>query len=103
MYYFAPDTLAWQDLGRGYTDFVCWCLDGDVVGYYGEYRWPGWQEEVRGLAGDRGYLIYPPLWAHGPPVAERHRGSVPLAELYDMQVTTPDKFRLEDVEGKETL
>ncbi|HZS47895.1 MAG TPA: DUF2625 domain-containing protein [Blastocatellia bacterium] len=86
VYYFAPDALAWEDLGCGYSGFIRWCLAGDIARFYADYRWSTWEEDVAKLPGDQGYMIYPPLAARGPSIDERHRGSVPLAELYDLFV-----------------
>ena len=84
--YFAPDRQEWEDLDRGYTDFINWCLSGDLELFYSGQRWAGWEAETVGLAGDRAYSIYPPLWAQGPPIGERSRGAVPVAELYGRYV-----------------
>ncbi|HVS38366.1 MAG TPA: DUF2625 domain-containing protein [Gemmataceae bacterium] len=84
--YFAPDTLRWESLGIGYTQFLQWCFSGDLAGYYQEQRWPGWEADVSNLPGDQGFGVWPPLWAEGPPISERRRGSVPMAELYGMNV-----------------
>jgi uncharacterized protein DUF2625 len=86
VFYFAPDSLEWEDLGRGYSEFIQWCFSGDLGSFYEGIRWPGWEKEAATLAGDRAYSVYPPLWAQGPPVSERSRRDVPLAELYDMYV-----------------
>jgi len=88
VYYFAPDTLAWEDLDRGYSDFIRWCLMGDIAKFYEGYRWSTWESDVEALPGDRGYMILPLLATRGPAIDERHRGSVPLAELYGMFVGT---------------
>ena len=84
VFYFAPDSQEWEDLGRGYTEFIQWCLTGDLESYYEGFRWPGWEAEVASLAGDRAYSIYPPLWAAGPSIADRSRRPVPVAELYGL-------------------
>jgi uncharacterized protein DUF2625 len=86
LFYFAPDSLSWEDMELGYSDFIQWCLSGDVAQFYGDYRWEGWEAEVLSMAGDRGYFIYPPLWTEGPPISERHRGTVPMAELYGLHI-----------------
>jgi hypothetical protein len=86
VYYFAPDSLKWESLGRGYTDFLLWCLSGDLGRFYRDYRWPGWKAEVKALGGDLGFGIYPPPCTAGPPFGQRHRGVVPLDELYRFHV-----------------
>ena len=66
----------------GYSDFLVWCLSGDLKEFYQDYRWPDWQAEVQTLGGNQGFNIYPPPSTVGPPFGERHRGAVPLDELY---------------------
>jgi Protein of unknown function DUF2625 len=82
--YYAPDRLEWEDLGRGYTEFIRWCLAGDLGAFYEGYRWPGWENEIAGIGGDQAYSLYPPLWAEGPAIRERDRRLVPIAELFAM-------------------
>ena len=86
VHYFAPDSLAWEDFEGGYSDFLRWCCSGDLAEYYGEYRWPGWEQEVAALTGDRAFFIFPPLWTRGPHVSARYRGTVPVDELYGLHV-----------------
>jgi hypothetical protein len=80
--YFAPDTLEWDDLDMGHSALVHWAMTGDLDEFYAELRWPGWQDDVAGLAPDRGFSVYPPLWAQGPPIGERTRGEAPMTELW---------------------
>jgi hypothetical protein len=84
--YFAPDTLEWEDMQRGYSDFLVWCFSGDLARYYESLRWPGWEEETRGVRGDQALGIYPFLSCKGPAIGERHRKPVPIAEIYGMFV-----------------
>lgn len=82
--YFAQDRLEWENTGLGYSEFIRWSLSGNITGFYEDLRWPGWEEEVRSVAGDQAFSIYPFLCAAGPPLAERSRRPVPMAEIYDM-------------------
>lgn len=61
IWYFAPDTLDWENLEIGYTDFICWALTKQLGEFYADYRWPGWEHEVKVLTGDQGISFYPPL------------------------------------------
>jgi hypothetical protein len=80
--YFAPDSLRWESLDMGHTQFVQWVLSGSLAGFYADYRWPDWEREVSALSGDRGYLISPPPAFKGEPIPRRLRKSVPANELY---------------------
>ncbi len=84
--YFAPDTLRWEGLGVGYTDWVRWLCLGDLARFYATARWTGWEDEVRALDGARAFSIYPFLCADGPPVGERSRRAVPVEELWGLHV-----------------
>lgn len=86
VFYFPPDTLEWECLDLSYSQFIVWCLQGDVAGYYESMRWPGWEQEVSTLGGDQAISVYPFLSAKGPPIAERHRGVVPIAEMFGLHM-----------------
>ncbi|MGF6232226.1 hypothetical protein QFZ27_006181 [Inquilinus ginsengisoli] len=81
IHYFAPDSLAWDSLGLGYSEFVAFLLNGDLAEFYGNTRWDGWQAEVAAMAGHQAMSIYPPLWAKASKSGERSRRPVPLQEL----------------------
>jgi uncharacterized protein DUF2625 len=85
VHYFAPDSLDWQNLNLSYSDFIQFALSGDIDRFYRDSRWSGWRDEVSDLPGDRALSVYPFLWAKGPPIAERSRRSVPIAELWVLQ------------------
>jgi hypothetical protein len=84
VFYLAPDSLAWEDCGVGYTDWLHWAFTGDLEAFYATTRWPGWQDDVRELAGDRAFSIVPFAFLQGPPVAERSRRAVPIEELWGL-------------------
>jgi hypothetical protein len=86
VHYFAPDSLRWESLEGGYSDFLRWALSGKLDDYYGGLRWRGWRDEVQPLPGDRAFMIYPPLWAKGPAIEGRDRHPVRMAELFAMQL-----------------
>jgi hypothetical protein len=84
VHYFAPDTMKWEDLGQGYSDFVAWCLAGDLDQFYADYRWTGWESEVATVGGDQAWSIYPLPFAAGDPYPQRSRGVVPVTEIYNL-------------------
>lgn len=90
VFYFAPDTLEWEDTDQGYTDFIDFCLNGDLHKYYQSMRWQNWQDEVSLLNGDDAISIVPPLaFTLEPeldPIDARRRTSVSVYELYDFHV-----------------
>lgn len=92
VHYFAPDSLEWQDLELGYSEFVVFALSGDLARFYADSRWPGWRAEIDGLPGGSALSIHPFLWAEGPPIAERSRRPVPIAELWSLQQDMRDQL-----------
>jgi hypothetical protein len=86
VHYFAPDTLEWSSLERGYSDFLHWALTGDLAAFYAELRWPGWEDELAGVGGDLGFsLVPPPFTREGRPVSAVSRRLVPMRELWLVQ------------------
>jgi hypothetical protein len=79
---FAPDTLRWEDLELECADWLATMLGDGLGAFYASLRWDGWQAEVRALAGDRALLVWPPLVADGPPLAERAHRPVPMTEAW---------------------
>lgn len=81
IHYFAPDTLSWDGLDLGYSDFVAFLLNGDLAEFYANARWSRWESEVAAIAGHQALSMYPPLWAKASGTDERSRRPVPLQEL----------------------
>ena len=90
IYYLAPDTLSWEPMNCGYSEFVCWTLEGDIDLFYEPYYWKGWQEEVPKLNGNQVFSFFPFLWTkEGQQIEAVSRKIVPIEESYrltmDMQ------------------
>lgn len=90
--YFAPDTLDWEDTKMSYSQFLVWACSDSLNQFYQGFRWQNWQAEVRVLAGDKGFSIYPFLWAEGPPIGERSRKTVPVEELWGLEMQTRNQI-----------
>jgi hypothetical protein len=84
VFYLAPDTLDWEDLAVGYSEWVRWACAGDLEKFYAKTRWPEWAADAAALPGDRAFSIFPFLWLQGPPIAERSRRPIPVAELWQL-------------------
>ena len=90
IYYLAPDTLSSEPMNCGYSEFVCWTLEGDIDLFYEPYYWEGWQEEVPKLNGNQVFSFFPFLWTkEGQQIEAVSRKVVPIEESYrltmDMQ------------------
>lgn len=80
--YWGPDTLEWEPLAFGYTDFVQWTLTSGLDDFYAELRWDGWQEEVAAIPLTSGLSVHPPLCTQeSKPVAHASRRPAPWHEV----------------------
>lgn len=85
MYYLAPDTLSWEPMNCGYSEFVSWTLGGDIHMFYEPFYWDGWQEEVSKLNGNQVFSFYPFLWTkEGQQIEAVSRKVVPIEESYHL-------------------
>jgi hypothetical protein len=85
VFYLAPDTLRWEDLRRGYTDFLQFLFEGDLARFYSGMRWRDWAIDTEKIPGDRAYMVYPFLWAReGGNIEQRSRKDVPIEELWSL-------------------
>ena len=83
--YLAPDTLKWEPMELGNSDFLRWLFGADLGKFYEGTRWPGWEDEVRSLTPAEGIHTYPPLFTkEGADVAEASRRPVPIGELWSL-------------------
>lgn len=87
IYYLAPDTLSWEPMNCGYSEFVCWTLQGDIDLFYEPYYWKGWQEEVPKLNGNQVFSFFPFLWTkEGQQIEAVSRKVVPIEESYRLMM-----------------
>ena len=76
-----------ESLERNYSNFLRFCLGAGLIQFYEPYRWPGWEDEVRPLAGDQAISAYPFLFTvEGKDISRCARRVVPLSELYQLHV-----------------
>jgi hypothetical protein len=85
VFYFAPDTLKWEDTEKSYSELLEWALGGDLALFYQGQRWPNWQQDISALSGDQAISIYPFLFTDKDlPIIERSRRPVPIVELWKL-------------------
>ncbi len=85
VYYFAPDTLNWESMEFGYTEFISWALSGDLRAFYADLRWTDWSAEIAELSPDRTMSFFPFLWAEAESLDSRHCRTVPVLEAFNLQ------------------
>ena len=89
--YLPPDTLAWENTEKGYSDFLVWSFKGDLAMYYETIRWPGWQKDLQTIRGDEAFGFIPPLFMSGWPIDKRSRELVRAAKIYELHVARSNK------------
>ena len=85
VYYFAPDSLNWEPMDIGYSDFIWWAFTGNLEDYYENVRWKDWKEEISELNGNQGIFFYPFLWTKHKNIKELSRKAVPIMEIWTLQ------------------
>jgi hypothetical protein len=85
VFYFAPERLKWESMDMTYSQFIIFCLQGDLDGYYKGFRWTDWKKDVPNLDGNKGIHCFPFLWSkEGSDINTVSRKAVPIQELWDM-------------------
>jgi Protein of unknown function DUF2625 len=83
VFYLAPDNLLWENTNYTYTQFLDFCLNGDIQKYYEPYYWIGWKEDIQKINGNQGISCYPFLWTtEGKDINKVFRKPVPIEELW---------------------
>jgi Protein of unknown function DUF2625 len=89
IYYLPPDTLEWESLDFGYSDFLVWAFTGDVQKFYDLFRWKNWKADVAKIDGNQTFSFFPFLWTDYEDFEQLSRKAVPAEENYhfiiDMQ------------------
>ena len=85
VYYFAPDSLNWEPMDIGYSNFIWWAFTGNLENYYENIRWKNWKEEISELNGNQGISFYPFLWTKHKNIRELSRKAVPITEIWSFQ------------------
>jgi hypothetical protein len=86
VYYWPPDSLEWESLERGFTDFVAMFLTQTIENYYTDLRWSSWREDARSASSDRCFAFFPFLWTKEGSVERSHRSVVPMSLMWDAKV-----------------
>jgi hypothetical protein len=95
--YFGPDTLTWESLDAGHSDWLSWIAADGTTEFYRSLRWPGWRAETHGLPLTHGITVYPFLWsqeAHHD-LSATTRSPAPISELFSLQNEFGARFAAE--------
>jgi len=87
IYYLAPDTLKWEALDLTYTDFINFCFNGNVAGFYKELRWKSWKEDIKAVSGEQAFSFFPFLWTkEGKDINSISKKPVSIEEIYSLNI-----------------
>ena len=93
MYYFAPETLAWEALEIGFTAFVAWAFTRQLRQFYGRPSGAAADFDELPLSGELCLTFYPFLWMQEGSLKTSSRRAIPVAEQWalnlDLQQTLP--------------
>ena len=93
VFYFAPDTLNWENLDMGHSDFISWCISGNVDKFYESFMWVNSQEMINRTKKAQGISIYPFLWSiEGKDMNNNSKKIVPLKEIWDINQEMKEKI-----------
>ncbi len=93
IYYLAPDTLDWENLECGYTDFLYWCLNGNLSLFYENVRWKSWEDDMKKINGNQTYSFYPFLWTkEGKNIEKVEKKIIPIEENYNLIMEFKNKI-----------
>lgn len=64
VFYFAPDTLEWEDTELQLSGFFAWLKDGDMTGYYGQFSSEEYERlRAMNVGFNKVLHIMPPQWS----------------------------------------
>lgn len=86
VYYFAPDTLEWEDTELSYSAFCEWLANGDLELFYRTFRWNGWENDITELKVNEAISYFPPLWTEEGSAERSSRKAVPVTELWNLYI-----------------
>jgi hypothetical protein len=85
VYYWPPDSVDWEPLEMGFTEFLRAFLTSRLAAFYETLRWSTWRHDLISLSGDRCYSFYPFLWTREGSLEGSHRATIPVTEAFDVK------------------
>lgn len=88
IYYFAPERLEWEPLDLTYSNFLKFCFNGDVNGFYKDFRWDNWEQDLQNIKSDQALFFMPFLWTkEGKDLNKVSKKPVPIEEIYSLNIS----------------
>lgn len=92
IYYFAPDTLEWEAIEMNYSEFLQWCVLGNISKFYQSFKWNDWRQMAKEVKFNDGILIYPFLWSKEHNINTAEKKIVSFNELFNLNMDYRKKF-----------
>lgn len=90
IWYFAPDSLQWENLNIQYSEFIPWTFGNGMEQFYQGMRWSNWRNDVKTVGFNEGILIYPFLWSKECDIETADKKIVSIEELYKINFEYSD-------------
>jgi len=88
VYYFAPDSLEVEPLDFTYSDFIDFCFNGNIEGFYKDLRWKNWEEDFKSLNTNEAFIFYPYLWTkEGKDINSVQKSKESIEEVYRLKAS----------------
>jgi len=85
IYYWAPDSMEWEDLELKFSDFFGWLLTGDLDSFYEGIRWESWKEDISRISTEQCTTFFPFLWTKEGNCNTSTRGVVSINEALTLK------------------
>ena len=92
VWYFAPDTLEWENLDFSYNEFLAWALQGNTDDFYSCMRWKNWKNDLKKIKYFEVVLIYPFLWAKECNIETANKNIVAFDEVMQINFDNSEKL-----------
>ena len=92
IWYFAPDTLEWENLEINYKEFIDWISRNSLNEFYSAFKWSDYYKDVKDIKFNQGILVYPFLWSNECNIETAEKKIVPFSELITLNLEYKEKF-----------
>lgn len=82
VYYLAPDTLFWEPLGVGYSDFVHWVFNADLADFYVDLGYTDLVANQSEVSADKAYFFEPSLFEKHDGIGSLKKSVIDVDEVW---------------------
>lgn len=89
VFYYGPNSLTWQSTGLSYSSFITYCFNGNLKEFYEDFRWKGWQEDIKSIDCNHVVSCYPMLWTREGLQMKANRKLLAIQSQWDLYQGKP--------------